>query len=262
MQKQRWLPKSSAAKVKAIDPENCHLSSTERKKYKKELEKVQRLESNARRRAQRAQERLERVEQELPVQVEEAVEERYGQKLEEYEGKFKELRREKASLKKSLARLNARNRREPSRIQHAVQKALNHSKDHDAALPVVRYVKDKRGIVQDWARNAIVTLVNEGVPISKTWSVTMANANALGVTIVGKWSVRTSGRVVREGGFAAALMIGEYVLTCIGLYPLFSLFPHLLGFFPRCPSLERGPAGVYKDIGAHRTPSLRPKVLG
>jgi len=214
MGKQRRLSKSPI-KAKAIDPENSRLLSKERKKYKQELEKVRRLEYNARRREQGAQERAKRVEQEFRVRTEEvvdAVEERCEQR---YEQQREEWRREKASLKKNLARLNARNHREPSRIEHAVQKALKRNKDPDAALPIIRYVKDKRGIVQDWARNAIVTLVNEGVPISKTWSVTKANADALGVTIVGKWSVRTSGRVVREGGFAAGLMIVEYVLTCI-----------------------------------------------
>jgi len=119
-------------------------------------------------------------------------------------------------MKKDLARLNARTRREPSRLEHAVQKALVHSRNSDAALPTVRHVKGKRGIIQDWARNAIVTLVNEGVPISKTWPVMKANATALGVVIVGKWSTRASGRVVREGGFAAGLMIVEYVLKCVG----------------------------------------------
>ena len=39
----------------------------------------------------------------------------------------------------------------------------------DAAPPNVRYVKDNRGIVQDWARNAIVTLVNQGIAMVKTW---------------------------------------------------------------------------------------------
>ena len=70
--------------------------------------------------------------------------------------------------------------------------------------------------MKDWARNAMVMLVNEGITISKTWPVVAANAKALGVTLVGKWSTRTSGRVVREGGVAAALMIVEYVLTSIG----------------------------------------------
>ncbi|KAF9779017.1 hypothetical protein BJ322DRAFT_1013778, partial [Thelephora terrestris] len=75
----------------------------------------------------------------------------------------------------------------------------------------------KRGVVQDWARNAILTLVNQGVPMSKTWDVTSANAKALGVVIVGTWSIRTSCRVVREGGIAAGLMIVEYVLMCIAM---------------------------------------------
>jgi len=214
MGKRRWLPKSPI-KAKTIDPENSRLLSKERKKSKQELEKIRRLEYNARRREQGAQERARRAEQVFRVQAEEVVDATEERCEQWYEQQREEWRREKESLKKNLARLNARNRREPSRIEHAVQKALKRNKDPDAALPTIRCVKDKQGIVQDWARNAIVTLVNEGVPISKTWSVTKANADAMGVTIVGKWSVRTSGRVVREGGFAAGLMIVEYVLSCI-----------------------------------------------
>ena len=101
------------------------------------------------------------------------------------EGQCEEWQREKESLKKQLAKLNARNRREPSKIQHAVQKALKHSKDSDATQPAVRYIKDKQGIVQNWACNAIVMLVNEGVPMSKTWSVMKVNTDTLGVTIIG-----------------------------------------------------------------------------
>ena len=136
---------------------------------------------------------------------------------EHYEEKLKGLRSEEQGLKKNIARLNAYIYREPLRIEHVVQKTLKHSGDPNAALPVVHYVKDRRGIVQDWARNVIVMLVNEGVLISKTWSVTNANAKALGVMIVGKWSTRMSGRVVREGGIGAGLMIIEYVLSCICL---------------------------------------------
>ena len=101
-------------------------------------------------------------------------------------------RREKGGLKKDLARFNARSRREPLKIQHAVQRALEHTSNTTAVQPMIRYVKNKRGIIQDWARNAILTLVNEGVPMSKTWSVTKANVNTLGMDIVGKWSFRTS----------------------------------------------------------------------
>jgi flagellar biosynthesis GTPase FlhF len=197
---------------KPINPADCRLLSTERKKHKKELEKVRRSKANAWKREQRAREKLKKVEHEAQVQANEAAK----AVVEQYKGQFKAWSREKESLKKDLAKLNARNRREPLKIQHAVQKALEHASDSNTDQPTIRYVKDKRGIVQDWARNAIITLVNEGVPMSKTWSVTKANADVLGVTLVGKWSSRTSRRVVHEGGVAAGLMIVEYAQTCIG----------------------------------------------
>ena len=210
MQKRWWLPKTPV-KAQVINPVNRRLLSRERQKHKEELEKVQRLESNGQRREQRLKEKLEKVELESQAWVEEALE----AAEEHHKEKLQEVKKGEESLKNNLARLNARNRREPSRIQHTVQRALRHSGNPNPALPIVRYIKDRQGIVQDWTRNAIVTLVNEGVPISKTWPVTKANAAALDVTIVGKWSTRTSGRAVREGGVAAGLMIIEYVLTCI-----------------------------------------------
>ena len=127
---------------------------------------------------------MEKVELESQAQVEEALE----AAEEHHKEKLQEVKKGEESLKNNLARLNARNRREPSRIQHTVQRALRHSGNPNPALPIVHYVKDRQGIVQDWACNAIVTLVNKGVPISKTWPVTKANAAALDVTIVGKWS--------------------------------------------------------------------------
>jgi hypothetical protein len=208
---QQHSPKSPL-EAKTIDPANLRLFAEEQRKLRKELEKARRLELNERRRERRAHKKAEKEKKVSQVRVEEAV-----KAVEErYEGQREEWKREKESLKKQLAKLDARNRREPSKIQHAVQKALKHSENSDAAQPAVRYVKDKRGIVQNWARNAIVTLVNEGVPMSKTWSVTKVNADALGVTIIGSWSNRTSRRVVREGGLAAGLMMIEYVLDCIG----------------------------------------------
>ncbi|KAF9642524.1 hypothetical protein BDM02DRAFT_3193083 [Thelephora ganbajun] len=144
-----------------------------------------------------------------------AVKEQHEERVEGLKRENESLRREKEGLKKNLARLNAHNHREPLRIQHAVRKALKYSNDTSATQPTIHYVKDRQGIIQDWARNAILMLVNEGVPMSKTWAVMEANAKALGVMIVGKWSIRTSCRVVHEGGIAAGLMIVEYVLKCI-----------------------------------------------
>ena len=86
-------------------------------------------------------------------EVAEGVEEQNEGLEEQHEGQLEEWRKEKEGLKKNIARLEARDRRGPLRTQHAVQKALKCGQNPDAAQPVVRYVKDKRGIVRDWARN-------------------------------------------------------------------------------------------------------------
>ena len=222
MQK-RWWSQKSCAPVTAVDPTSCRLLSKERRKAKQELGRARRSDYNSRRREKRAQQKLKEAECESQARIEEVVEERCRSSLMELrketeglKGEKESLKKEKEKLKKDLARLKACNRREPSRVHREVQKALEHARASGTTLPTVRYVKDRRGIVQDWAQNAMITLVNEGVPISKTWSVMKTNATALGVTIVGKWSTWTSGRVVREGGFAAGLMIVEYVQKCIG----------------------------------------------
>ena len=102
------------------------------------------------------------------------------------------------------------------RTEHAVQKAIKSSHSAHGVQQNICYVKDKQGIVQNWARDVILRLVNLGVPMSKTWEVTKVDAEVYSVVIVGTWSTRTSRQVVCEGGIAAGLMIVEYVLTCIG----------------------------------------------
>ena len=211
MGKRRWLPKSQLEAEK-ISPEKCRLLSKAEARLKKEREETRRLQYNGERRERRLHERLKRAQQESQMRFEEGVEE--GARATR-EGEVEGLRGKVRELRKDLARHNARDRREPSRVEHAIRRVLTCNREPDAMPPIVRHVKDRWGIIRDWARKAIVTLVNVGVPISKTWSVTKANADALGVIIVGKWSTRSSGRVVREGGIAAQLMITGYVLTCI-----------------------------------------------
>ena len=211
MGKQRWSPKPNA-KAEIIDPANHRLLSLAQKELKKEKKKVKQLEYNYQRREKTRKIREELKQKELQDQVQAATE----AAEEKYEGRLEEWRKEKECLKKNVARLNARDRREPLRTEHAVQKAIEYSHSASGVQQNIRYVKDKQGIVQNWARDAILRLVNLGVPMSKMWEVTKVDAEAYGVVIVGTWSTRTSRRVVREGGIAAGLMIVEYVLTCIG----------------------------------------------
>ena len=216
MGKRRWLPKSQL-EAEAISPENRRILSRAEEKHRKETKEARKLERNSERRERSLREKLMETEDEIMAQVEKAHEEAFEEAEEQYEGDVEELSGKVTDLKREVARHVARDRREPSRMDHAVKKALKHIKKPEGDLPNVRHVKDKHRVVRDWARNTIVTLVNQGVPISRTWPITKASADALGVTLVGTWSTRTSGRVVREGGIAASLMIMEYVLTCIGL---------------------------------------------
>lgn len=211
MGKRRWLPKSQL-EAERISPETRRLLSKAEERFKRERKEAQRLQYNGERRERRLHEKVKRLQEESQAQFEEGVKEGVR---ETYDGEVEELRGKVRDLKRDLARHNARDRREPSRIDHAIRKALTSDCDPNLALPIVRHVKDRRGIVRDWARKAILTLVNEGVPTSKTWSITKTSADALGIVLIGKWSTRTSGRVVREGGIAAQLMITSYVLTCI-----------------------------------------------
>ncbi|KAF9780955.1 hypothetical protein BJ322DRAFT_288556 [Thelephora terrestris] len=224
MGKQQWLPKSHPDEAEGtsseaediipeiIVPRDRRLFSKAEKRFRRERDENRRFRRNSMRREQHLHEKVKRLEEESQAQFEEGVKE--GVRVTR-EGEVEGLQGKVRDLKKDLARHNARDRREPLRVDHAVRKALTSDGDPDPNLPIVRYVKDRRGIVRDWARKAILTLVNVGVPISKTWIVTKTNADALGIVIIGQWSTRTSGRVVREGGIAAGLMITGYVLMCI-----------------------------------------------
>ena len=178
MYKRRWLqtPSTEANKTGLV---NRHLPSQAQQKHRREMEEAKKLEYNSQRREKRMGKKL--VELQARIQEAEVLKERY-------KGRAEKWKKEKEFLKKEIARLKARDRRGSSRIQHAVQKAIKRGSESSTSQPVVRYVKDKRGIVRDWARNTILTLVNKGIPMSKTWGVAKASVKGLGVRIVGTWS--------------------------------------------------------------------------
>lgn len=217
MRKRRWLSKSQRVETEAVGPKAHLLLLKAEKRRRKEYEEAQRLQYNAARRERRLHEKLKRTEEYSQSSFDEGVGAAFNVAGEQYAEEIEKLREKVKDLRKDLARHNAHDHREPSRIEHAIQKALVCGGNPNTARQIIRYVKDKCGVVQDWARKAIITLVSKGVPISQTWPITETSAKAFGVKIVGKWSARTSGRVVREGGIAAGLMITGYVLTCICL---------------------------------------------
>ena len=115
MRERRWLPKA-LLEANEIDPTDHRLLSRMQKKHEREMEKRKKLEYNARKREQRVQEKLN----ESQAQMQEATE----VAEERYKGQLKEWKEERKGLKKDLARLNACNRQEPLRIEHAVRNAI------------------------------------------------------------------------------------------------------------------------------------------
>ena len=162
MRERRWLPKA-LLEANEIDPTDHRLLSRMQKKHEREMEKRKKLEYNVRKREQRVQEKLNKSQAQMQEETEVAEE--------RYKGQLEEWKEERKGLKKDLARLNARNRREPLRIEHAVRNAIRHGSGPGTAQLVIRYVKGRRGVVQDWARDTILMLVNEGIPMSRTWVV-------------------------------------------------------------------------------------------
>jgi len=119
MQKRRWLPKSNT-KTEVVDPVTRHLLSREHAEHMQEVEKVKKSEYNSRMGERRAREELE----DLQVRTQEAVEAaelRYESELEELRGEIEALKKEVTRL-----RLKAHVRRDPSKVQYAVQKAIKH----------------------------------------------------------------------------------------------------------------------------------------
>ena len=84
--------------------------------------------------------------------------------------------------------------------------------------PNTRCVKTSEGVVEDWVRDLICVLVGKhGAPASRVYDLVRSVAEALGIEIVGKWSARTAGRAVGEGGIAAEQMIVSSVRDCMGM---------------------------------------------
>ena len=142
MGKRRWLPKSQL-EAEAISPENRRILSRAEEKHRKETKEARKLERNSERRERSLREKLMETEDEIMAQVEEAFEEAE----EQYEGNVEELSGKVTDLKREVARHVARDRREPSRMDHAVKKALKHIKKPEGDLPNVRHVKDKHRVV-------------------------------------------------------------------------------------------------------------------
>lgn len=133
------------------------------------------------------------------------------ERAEDAQGENAELREE---LKRLTARFKSRVRREPQKIESAVERALSSA---FATWQNIYKVKTPNGTIQNWARNVILHLVCvSDVPAAKTWTAFCSVTESLGILVEGSWSPRSAGRVVLEGALAAEEMIVEDFKNALG----------------------------------------------
>ena len=78
-------------------------------------------------------------------------------------------------------------------------------------------IKDKHGVINDWARETIAELVGlEDVPAKSSFQVFRTCAARAGKEVKGSWDRRTVPRVMLEATQAAEMLIVERFLECIG----------------------------------------------
>ena len=174
--------------------------------------------SNSTRREQRLKEKLVKKSEEASTLAHahqenetalQAIKARYSDELDRSSEKVR-------GLQKTVKRLRAYVGGETKRIERAVQKAIKQVTRGVRSINA-RHIKTPQGVVEDWVRDLICVLVGKhGTPASRVYDLVASVAEALGIEIVGKWSPRTAGRVVDEGGLAAEQMIIHSIWNSMG----------------------------------------------
>jgi len=252
-----------------------------RQRWAREIAKVEKNCRNCERREKRAKEKLREMRVEMEAKIEDM-----GAKIEDMEVEMENMEVEmedmktvtrvtldenktlherltemKSEVRRLIAKFNSRVRREPLKIETAVQRAL--STVFDAQQPIY-HVKTEDGTIQNWARNVILHLVcASDVPASKTWTVFSCIKDVLRLEVIGSWSDRSARRIVFEGALAAEEMIVEEFSEALGILPTCpSPFNRVNPFVSVYPQWRWSDAQGYPphiSMGSHGTPS-RPQT--
>jgi len=100
------------------------------------------------------------------------------------------------------------------RISRVAEKAVEAEKASSNVLEI----KDKRGVIKDWARETMAELTGvENIPASSSFRVFKKCATMTGKEVKGSWTRRSVSRVMREVEQAAELLVVERFLECTGL---------------------------------------------
>jgi hypothetical protein len=121
------------------------------------------------------------------------------------------LKEKNTGMKKMVRRLRDRLSRVPSKLERAIQKGIQ-ACGQASVNTGVRRIKSAAGVVEDWARDLIRTLVIKvGVPVMKVPAAFLLVARALGVDVEDTVSDRTCRRMVLEGGVLAKTWLAHEI---------------------------------------------------
>lgn len=208
----------SPNEVEAFKFANPSSDTHSKQKLTREVAEEKRSRLNGERREKRVKGKFGELKgevQELEMAVEITLDENEAlqEKLEELERKNTELKQEAKLL---TAKFNSRVRREPQKIETAVQRALS---SVFVTQQTSYKVKTPDGVIQNWARGVILHLVcASGVPAVRTWATFSCITQGLGIPVEGSWSARSAGRIVLEGALAAEEMIVRDFANSLGRF--------------------------------------------
>ena len=178
------------------------LSKVAQDAAKREIHNARKREQHALRKAELAATEVEDLQARITELT--AVRESEQQEVARELGTIKERHGE---TKKKLRQFRERLARVPSRLERAVQGAVKAQEQTSA-----RQVKSPAGVVEDWARDLIRSLVIKlGVPVMKAPAVFLSVAQALGVNVEDTISDRTCRRIVLEGGVFAKTWLAKEI---------------------------------------------------
>ena len=121
------------------------------------------------------------------------------------------LEERNSEMKKKLRQCQDRLSRVPSRLEKAIQKALD-ARGRTPTNTGTHRIKSTAGVVEDWARDLIRSLVVKvGVPVMKVPAAFLLVAQALGVNVDDTVSDRTCRRIVLEGGVLAKTWLAKEI---------------------------------------------------
>ncbi|KAF9017490.1 hypothetical protein BDP27DRAFT_1440481 [Rhodocollybia butyracea] len=188
------------------------------KRHNEEMKKDQEREKKNRKRELKQESQLKRKDKRLRQLENKLEREAKRRKLQskEHAAQYAQIKDKLHENQRQIHALKSKVGRIPSRLSTVLNRAT-HTYKTKAEEHRTFYLKEN-GIIPDEARNIFLDLVAvDEVPANKVTHVFQRIADAFGILVKGNVDRRSVGRIVKEGGNASKLQIGQAVLDAKGV---------------------------------------------